>query len=34
MNSDDGDMGYMVYRWGFSWFDYPLNVSISWIQSL
>ena len=34
MNSDDGDMGYMVYRWGFPYLDYPLDVSISWIQSL
>jgi len=34
MNSDDGDMGYVVYKWGFSCLDSPLDVSISWIQSL
>ena len=29
--SVDGDLRYMVYRWGFSYLDYPLKVSISWI---
>jgi len=32
--SVDGDMRYMVYRWGFSYLDYPLEVSISWIYLL
>jgi len=32
--SDDGDIGYMVYRWVFPYLDYPLNVSISWIHNL
>ena len=27
MNSDDGDIGYVVYRWGFPCLDYPLDVS-------
>ena len=27
--SVDGDMRYIVYRWGFSYMDYPLEVSIS-----
>jgi len=34
MNSGNSDMGFMVYIWGFSYLDYPLNVSILWIQSL
>jgi len=34
MNSGNGDIEHMVYIWGFSYLDYPLNVSISWIQSL
>ena len=34
MNSGNGDIEHMVYIWGFSCLDYPLNVSISWIQSL
>ena len=33
-NSDDGDMGYVVYRWGFPCLNYPINVSISWIHNL
>jgi len=32
--SVDGDIGYMVYKWGFSYLDYPLEVSISWIYLL
>jgi len=29
-----GDMRYIVYRWEFSYLDYPLEVSISWIYLL
>jgi len=32
--SVDWDMRCMVYRWGFSCLDYPLEVSISWIYLL
>jgi len=34
INSDDGDMRYMLYIWGFSYLDYSFDVSISWIQNL
>ena len=30
MNSDDGDIGCVVYRWGFRYLDYPLDVSTPW----
>ena len=32
--SVDEDMRYMVYRWGFPYLDYPLEISISWIYLL
>ena len=32
--SVDGDMRYMVYKWGFPCLDYSLEVSISWIYLL
>jgi len=28
------DMGYMVYRWGFSYLDYSFDVLISWSRKL
>ena len=34
INSVYGDVRYMVYIWGFPYLDYPLVVSISWIQNL
>jgi len=34
MDSGYGDMRYMIYIWEFSCLNYPLDVSISWIQSL
>jgi len=30
----DKDMRYMVYKWGFPYLDYSLEVSISWIYLL
>jgi len=30
----DGEVRYMVYRWGFPYLDYPLNVLISWSRRL
>jgi len=32
--SVDRDMRCMVYRWGFPYLDYSLEVSISWIYLL
>ena len=32
--SVDGDMRYMVYKWGFPCLDYPLKISTSWIYLL
>jgi len=34
MYSVDGEVRYMVYRWGFPYLDYPLDVLISWIRRL
>jgi len=32
--SVNGDMRYMIYKWGFLYLDYPLDVSISWTYLL
>ena len=34
MNSDNGDMRYKVYIWGFLCLNYSLDILISWIHNL